>query len=244
MPRRRIVAILVGTVAACLAYIVLWNRVADRVYALPPIEKWAISVPAHLVTIALAYGGAVLLWRKSAARELGLVPPVLSPIAVAVAAFVPAVAVLATAPGAKMNLPAQDILLSAALPGFFEELLFRGLVLGALQRDLRMAFWPAAILSSLAFGAAHLLNFGDAQDWGQLALATAGGLFFAWLRVRWRTLWMPIATHALMDAAWLIVPQSSAVGNGRLQLARVLEVAVTIALTARLTKKIERATSG
>ena len=241
MVRARTLGIVVVVVAVTLAYDDLYGVAAAWVSALPVGQRWAIALPAHLVPIALAYGGALALWRKAAPRELWLVPPMLAPFGVALAALVSTVLVLATAPGASLQLPLDDLLFLAVIPGIAEELLFRGVVLGALQRDLRLGFWPAAILSSLAFGAAHLIVVIRSREWGLLAITAAGGLYFAWLRGRWRTLAAPIAMHALMDAAWVIVGVPSAVGDSRAQLARVGGIVVGVALTKRLTQKIDEA---
>ena len=46
-----------------------------------------------------------------------------------------------------------SIFIGSALVGFFEELLFRGLLFGILR--LRLRFWPAAIWSSLLFALVH-----------------------------------------------------------------------------------------
>jgi membrane protease YdiL (CAAX protease family) len=75
-----------------------------------------------------------------------------------------------------------------------EELLFRALLLRALVR--RMRFWPAAVISSVLFAAAHL----DAYLLWPRALALIGtGLVLAWL-YRWRGYWASVTAHATVNA--------------------------------------------
>lgn len=75
-----------------------------------------------------------------------------------------------------------------------EELLFRGLLLRALVR--RMRFWPAAVVSSLLFAAAHA----DAYLLWPRAIALFGtGLVLAWL-YRWRGYWASVTAHATVNA--------------------------------------------
>lgn len=68
---------------------------------------------------------------------------------------------------------AVTAVLGYALTGFFEEALFRGLILGVLRPA---GVWPAVWISSALFGAAHLPNmlFGQAPA---IAVAQAVGAF-------------------------------------------------------------------
>lgn len=80
---------------------------------------------------------------------------------------------------------------------FFEELICRGFLLAALAAAL--GFWPAAILSSIAFGAVHT-QFPFAI---QVLVGVAG---FAWCLVaaRAKSLLAPYISHMTLD--WLIDP--------------------------------------
>jgi membrane protease YdiL (CAAX protease family) len=85
-----------------------------------------------------------------------------------------------------------------------EELLFRGLLLRALVRRIR--FWPAAIVTSLLFTAAHA----DAYLLWPRAIALAGtGVVLAWL-YRWRGYWASVTAHASVNivAATALVASS------------------------------------
>jgi membrane protease YdiL (CAAX protease family) len=85
-----------------------------------------------------------------------------------------------------------------------EELLFRGLLLRALARRVR--FWPAALLSSLFFAAAHL----DAYLLWPRAIALVGtGIALAWLYRR-RGYWASVTAHATVNSvAWIALVASS-----------------------------------
>ena len=78
-----------------------------------------------------------------------------------------------------------------------EESLFRGYLQFTLARLIR--FWPAAILSSLAFGLVHLSNNGESAL-GVINAALAGALFCLGLRLS-GSLWWGIGFHATWNWA-------------------------------------------
>lgn len=83
-----------------------------------------------------------------------------------------------------------DLVSIAILTPVAEELLFRGLLFGALRQ--RLPFIPAAVTSSLLFTVVH-----EPQAWPGVFLL-AFGLALAYERTR--TLWAPIVTHATVNA--------------------------------------------
>jgi len=78
--------------------------------------------------------------------------------------------------------------------GICEELLFRGFLFAYLTAGLGVSVWLAALLSSVAFGFAHLYQ-------GPLGILKTGtvGLVLAVLYVMTGSLWAPIVVHFLMD---------------------------------------------
>lgn len=65
----------------------------------------------------------------------------------------------------------------ALLPGFGEELLYRGLLFGLLFRIAGWGFLPAALTGALLFGGAHLSQGGSAADAaGIFAITALGGV--------------------------------------------------------------------
>jgi len=84
----------------------------------------------------------------------------------------------------------------AVVPAFFEELLFRGVLLPGLARRYGNA--SAVILSSVLFGVLHLTS-------AAVIYATLGGLLFAYLRLRTGSLWVPIAAHFGVNGVPLVL---------------------------------------
>lgn len=81
------------------------------------------------------------------------------------------------------------------LVGFNEEYMFRGYPLQTLTRG--MGFWPAAILLSLLFGAAHISKPDEnAIDIGNIILL---GILFCWTVQRTGSLWLAVGFHASFD---------------------------------------------
>ncbi|MGA8144831.1 MAG: CPBP family intramembrane glutamic endopeptidase [Candidatus Acidiferrales bacterium] len=81
------------------------------------------------------------------------------------------------------------------LVGVFEEFSFRGYMQFTLGSGI--GFWPAAILLSIAFGAIHLNNSGEAI-FGAI-MAGSFGLVAAFALYRTGNLWLPIGMHASWD---------------------------------------------
>lgn len=114
-------------------------------------------------------------------------------IAVLVAFF------FATGQAGAFHAPRVDPWLATAnvFSNFYEEFIFRGFILVALTAAL--GFWPAAILSSLAFGATH----------AQYPLALQGliaalALLWAWAGRQGGGLLAPYTAHMSLD--WLVDP--------------------------------------
>ena len=80
---------------------------------------------------------------------------------------------------------------------FLEEYVFRGFILAALT--VALCFWPAAILSSIAFGATHTQYPLSLQ-----AMIVAIAMLWAWSGKRGGGLLAPYTAHMTLD--WLIDP--------------------------------------
>ncbi|MEZ5961056.1 MAG: CPBP family intramembrane glutamic endopeptidase [Hyphomonadaceae bacterium] len=80
---------------------------------------------------------------------------------------------------------------------FYEELIFRGFILVALTAAL--GFWPAAIISSIAFGATHTQYPFELQ-----ALIAVIAVLWAWAAKKADGLLAPYTAHMALD--WLIDP--------------------------------------
>ena len=102
-----------------------------------------------------------------------------------------------------------------AVVGLFEEFFMRGYSLHALTRG--MGFWPAAVLTSVLFGAVHLGNEGEA--WIGALAAGAIGFFFCLTLRRTGNLWFAIGFHTSWDwgETYLYsVPNSGTTATGHL----------------------------
>jgi membrane protease YdiL (CAAX protease family) len=73
-----------------------------------------------------------------------------------------------------------------------EELIFRGILFRIVEG--RLGTWGALALTSLLFGASHLLN-PNATVWSALAIAIEAGGMLAAAYAATRTLWVPIGLH-------------------------------------------------
>jgi membrane protease YdiL (CAAX protease family) len=163
---------------------------------LPSASAWTarlivVGLLAAAVTALLAVTGG---WRAA-----GFTRSVRSPRLL----VLPAVVALAPLVGG-VRLPAADLLavlvVGYALTGYLEEALFRGVVLGVLRPA---GTWPAVLLSSALFAAAHLPNvlFGQAPA---VTAAQAVGTFcfgvgYAALRLRTGSVLPLMLLHFLTD---------------------------------------------
>ena len=106
-------------------------------------------------------------------------------------------------------------LLGFILVGIAEETMFRGYVLSTLGRGV--GFWPAAAISSLLFGVAHMGNKGETAL--GLAGVVAAGLSLCLLLRVTGSLWMSIGFHAAWDWAqsyFYGTPDSGMLARGHL----------------------------
>jgi membrane protease YdiL (CAAX protease family) len=90
------------------------------------------------------------------------------------------------------------IVTSAIMPGFMEEILFRGILFRWIEEF--GGSWAALIITSALFGIAHIFNPG-ATWFSSFAIAVEAGLLLGAVYMLTRSLWMPIGLHA----AWNFV---------------------------------------
>ena len=83
---------------------------------------------------------------------------------------------------------------------FYEEFVFRGFLLAALTAVF--GFWPAAILSSVAFGATHAQYPMEFR-----AIISVFGLTWCWIVRRTGSLWSAWIAHMVLD--WMVDPFTS-----------------------------------
>jgi membrane protease YdiL (CAAX protease family) len=204
--------------------------------------KVGLWVPPSLLMVYLLRGGT---WRD-ALSELGLTRAAWPGTRLALAATLPMAAMLATAPGIRVNMGS---LVSAAVLGpLAEEVLYRGFLFQQLWHRARWPVWAAALGSALVFALAHHKDLDETLVLGVLrndlttplavllppTLATvAGGCLFAWITWRWRSLWPAIALHGAINFWWDLAPQGA--GSVIAGSTQGVALALMVLLTWRLT---------
>ena len=104
--------------------------------------------------------------------------------------------------------------------GFFEELLFRGLIfiliLKKFKNDTKGIFW-AIIISSAIFGLSHLLNLLAGAGIGATILQTGYsflmGCMWSVILLKTKNIWLCAVLHAIYDFCGMLIPQ---LGTGQL----------------------------
>jgi len=202
---------------------------------------WADVLVWSIASVALCATALRLSHRlrpRAILDELGLLgTPVPAIALVAVASTAPALVLLMSR--ANPELPAASTLLPLALFGpLGEEIVFRGYLFQQLHRRARWGFWPAAGLSALLFGLAHVHGLTRTLEApSNVVVPAIGGFFFAWLFLRWKeNLWVPIAVHASMNFWWEVLHSTGDLAAGQhAQLARGVFVGIVILKTLRET---------
>lgn len=86
-----------------------------------------------------------------------------------------------------------DLVAVAIVPGFMEELLFRGILFRWIERI--GGSWAALIITSALFGLGHILN-PNATWFSSFAIAMEAGILLGGAYMLTRSLWLPIGLHA------------------------------------------------
>jgi membrane protease YdiL (CAAX protease family) len=155
------------------------------------------------------------LSRDGAGRELG------KGVAIGFAAFLAVVGTLFTIGSFHVDgLHSWRSLMSPVaeltLVAFFEEILFRGIILRIL--DTWIGRVPSLLASACLFALAHLPNAGI--SWLGIAVTIAAGLWFGVAYLTTRRLWLPIGMHFswnFMSDAVFSLPTSGHAAKGLLQ---------------------------
>ncbi|MEO7503944.1 MAG: type II CAAX endopeptidase family protein [Sphingomicrobium sp.] len=173
--------------------------------ALPPMAE-----PLKTVVHGAIALGLVLFTYKLAIRRLGEVPRddlpvpgaakglgvgllfglVLFSIVVGVAALFDVYNIVG--PGGTSELITATVVM-AIMPGFMEELLFRGILFRFIEEF--GGSWAALIVTSALFGAGHIFNPG-ATAFSSFAIAVEAGILLGGAYMLTRSLWMPMGLHA------------------------------------------------
>lgn len=137
-----------------------------------------------------------------------------------------------------------------ACVGFVEEVLVRGFLFKAIERD---GVKSAAVISSVTFGLGHLLNLVNGrgmelvENLYQVAWAVAIGFLFVVIFYRGGSLLPCIATHSAIDVASAFASEAGLTGGRRILLSGsmfVIVVAYTCILIRTLPEGQKRQPSG
>ncbi|MFN8573055.1 MAG: CPBP family intramembrane glutamic endopeptidase [Gemmatimonadaceae bacterium] len=91
--------------------------------------------------------------------------------------------------------PDWPVLFANFVSNFYEEFIFRGVILGLLLKVLgRQRSWAASLASALLFCQGHLQ-----YPPRLLATVLVAGIVWAWLTIRYRSLWPAWLSHTLAD---------------------------------------------
>jgi membrane protease YdiL (CAAX protease family) len=91
--------------------------------------------------------------------------------------------------------PNWPVMFANFVSNFYEEFIFRGAILGLLLTAMgRERRWPAAIVSAVLFCQGHL-QYPPAL----LATVCVAGVVWAWLTIRYQSLWPAWASHTVAD---------------------------------------------
>ncbi|MFL6728860.1 MAG: CPBP family intramembrane glutamic endopeptidase [Sphingomicrobium sp.] len=195
-------------VAMVIAIIVYALAVALSLWLgklVPPIGKVGLAAAHTAITIAILFAAYKLVIARLGQRPKDDLPakPALPQTAIGLgigfalmAASVAVAAVLGVyridgAGDSSMLLMA--LITSAIMPGFTEELLFRGILFRWLEEF--GGSWLALAVTSALFGLAHIFN-PNATWFSSFAIAVEAGVLLGGAYMLTRSLWMPIGLHA------------------------------------------------
>lgn len=204
---------------------------------------YARAVAANLSDIAvmsLLIGLAAAAGPRRLFGLTGLAAPVARPLIWAAALFVPAVLVAALAAPVSREFTGLELFWQGAGFPVVEEIVYRGLAVGALIRWAGWRWWAACLVPALMFGLVHAGQGTDpAEVAGVVAITGLGGILFGWLFVRWDfNLWPPILLHMGMNSLWIVFALGeNALGGWLGNALRLAIVAGAVGLTLRMAGK-------
>lgn len=224
-----------------IAWIVVYVAglsIADNLSVILGVEKSVTAV----VSVILSATVVIWLRRNNLFTEYGLCKSEIS--ARTMGYYIPLI-ILASVNlwyGVAMNFGAFETILyvvSMLMVGFLEEIIFRGFLFKAMCKD--SVKW-AIVVSGVTFGMGHIVNLinGSGADLLsnllQVAYAMAGGILFAIIFYKTKSLWPCIVTHGILNALSAFADQSNVTVTTEAVTAAVL-CAVSLGYGAYVIKK-------
>ena len=214
----------------CIAVYVVGSSVTENLSAALGVEK-LLTLPFHLVL-------SLLLWRWVRAKGLGAYYGLRSGRfpASRLLYYLPLVLIASSGLWGGIGLTLSPLesaiaFLTMLLVGFLEELLFRGFLFRAMEKDNLRA---AVIVSSLTFGLGHIVNLLNGRAPGETLMQIAFAVGFMLVLLFWKngSLWPCVLFHSANNALNVFSSESSsgkllghlpleAVGNGLILLLAV-----------------------
>lgn len=133
----------------------------------------------------------------------------------------------------------SDVLSTAVIAGFFEEVMFRGFIFGQLFRYARWRFVPAVLASVVPFAFLHIQLEWNMVAIGSMFFLTAlDGAFLCWMFVQWRNnLWVPIWLHILINLSWIAFEGNNPEGRIWANIVRLAAIALSVLFTVWVKKR-------
>ncbi len=163
----------------------------------------AVYVVVTAVIAAVAVRGLPETWRPRL-RLLGLRPLALTAAVLGAAVVVGIALALPAEPLGRLGIPVaavrRDMPLLApayALQAFAQELQFRGLLLGVLERTMPPLAANGA--QAVLFGLAHIAVIYEGPVSGLVPITVTLGLVLGWLTQRTRSVWPAVAIHVTLE---------------------------------------------
>ena len=207
------------------------------------IDQLELRVLHHYIwwLVPVLFATSFLLGNENIFKELGLQSPIGKGFLYAFLCTLPMLIGYAIFGQYNSDENLLSLLRKSILPGFMEEVLFRGFLFGLLFRKFGWGFIPAGIIGAVIFGFQHLYQ-GDGlmESLGIFAITFIGALWFAWLYIEWEeNLWLVIFLHTLMNLYWLVfdISDSGALGGQEANIFRAITIAITVFLTFRSCKQ-------
>ena len=232
--------ILTGFFAATKARAIIGLIGGDATELDPTIRQFMV----YGIQLVICLGCTILVIPTSKSNileMLGLKREILKGLGITLLATSPMLIGFAVTSPFNSELTGVRVMEFSILPGFMEEVLFRGFLFGLFFRQIRIGFFPVILLVSILFGAGHLYQGNDlGSTLGVFLITAVGSGLFAWLYIEWNSnLWVPIGMHILMNLYWdmFVIDASTALGGMLPNVFRFATVILIIVMTIMKIKK-------
>ena len=208
-------------------------HVAHPFYVVESIDKIGGAVLC-IVSVWLLYRGSF----RSVLERLGLSCNAPRALAFGITASLPMLLGFALTLHLNSHVELLPVLFLDFFSPLVEEVEFRGFGVLQLHRGTGWPFWAVVWPSAILFGYGHVEQGQSKLEMLGLFLLTGlGGLVFAWLTYKWRSLWVAVALHMCMNLWWDVFSVSNNAIGGWFPFAlQTLTIIIAVVGTLYLTK--------